>query len=166
MSGFLRILAAGLVLAAAAGLYGLKHRVEERRESVESLEQQILRDSEAIRVLKAERAYLTTPSSLESLAREYLTVRPVRAAQIAPSLAMLPFRGPGRPDSGPLASARHGESLQPRVKPTPPKIPALPAAVAAARENRDRTAPDAAEAHEDAFAERVRAVLNRLGEDG
>ena len=71
-----------LILALGAGLFFLKHTVEEKERSLAQMKVQYLEDQKAIRVLKAEWAYLNSPQYLQSLARQYLTVRPIGSRQV------------------------------------------------------------------------------------
>jgi len=157
MKGFFPMLAIALVLAAAGGLYGLKHRVEARREAVQDLERQILRDSEAIRVLKAEWAYLTNPELLQQRAQRYLTLAPPRSGQITTSLARLPFRGRDL-----VAEAGTPSVPQPRMKPMAPPRPTTSDHLASAASGELRRDAHPASTEED-FAARIRAVLERMG---
>jgi len=166
MRPLLTLLAALAVLAAAGGLYHLKYTVESRREAVRALEAQILEDTEAIRVLKAEWAYLTSPDELQKRARKHLKLRPAQPEQIAVSPAVLPFRGGGNGegDLGPLAEG-DGAANRPRVKPRAPEAPPAQAAgespalradgARASRQGKPETKAD--------FTERMQAVVNRLG---
>lgn len=166
MKGAFSMLAIAIVLAAAGGLYGLKHRVEARRDAVQSLERQILRDREAIRVLKAEWAYLTSLDLLQERARRHLSLGPATSDQIAVSLARLPFRGRKLLAEAAESRAEAGALPRPRMKPAAPARPGGEAArlVAARRAEAadDRRKPNS----EEDFAARIRAVLERMGDDG
>jgi len=165
MRPLLALLAAVIVLAAAGALYQLKHRVETRREAVRALEEQIVEDAEALRVLKAEWAYLTSPAELQPRAREHLALGPPHPDQIASSIAQLPFRGPRDNDIGPLAQGDGESAPAPRAKPTPPAMPASrDLAKSAVPPEGMQPAAQAARADEsEDFSERMQAVLNRLG---
>ena len=165
MKGIFPMLAIAIVLAAAGGLYGLKHRVETRRDAVQSLERQILRDREAIRVLKAEWAYLTNPDLLQARARRHLSLAPARSGQIAVSLARLPFRG-RKLLAGGVDESGADPLPHPRMKPPAPPRPAGDAARLVSIRREDAPGmPGKPTAKED-FTARIRAVLERMGEGG
>ena len=71
-----------LILVLGAGLFFLKHTVEEKERNLAQMKAQYLEDQKAIRVLRAEWAYLNSPQNLQSLARQYLTVRPIGSRQV------------------------------------------------------------------------------------
>jgi len=165
MKGVFPILAIAIVLLAAGGLYALKHRVEARRDSVQSLERQILRDSEAIRVLKAEWAYLTSLDLLQERAQKHLSLVAANPEQIAISLARLPFRGrrllaeaAGQADSGALP--------RPKLKPAAPPRPHVDAARLLTARDKGRGEISGYPSKEEDFAARIRAVLERMGDEG
>lgn len=68
---------------AAIFLYELKHRVQDLEEQLAEVHGEILRDQEAIQVLKAEWSYLNQPSRIAELADRYLDLKPIEASQIA-----------------------------------------------------------------------------------
>lgn len=81
----------GLVLLAvvASGLYGLAQRVQQLESEAARLERDIAREENAIRVLRAEWAYLTEPARLQELSARFLDLAPVPARQMA-ALSELP----------------------------------------------------------------------------
>lgn len=81
----------GLVLLAVvtAGLYGIAQRVQHLEREAARLERAIAREQNAIRVLRAEWAYLTEPARLQELSARFLDLAPVPARQMA-SLSELP----------------------------------------------------------------------------
>jgi len=107
------------VIAGAAGLYALKHEVEERRAAVAALERQMAEDREALRVLKAEWAYLDSPQMIQERALRHLRLRPPTPDQFLPVLGMLPLRNDRTPF---LAASAHDVVPRPtpRFRPTPP----------------------------------------------
>lgn len=156
MRVLLTLFAAGLALLAATGLYGLKHRVEERRAAVEALERGIGEDVEALRVLEAEWAYLSDPRRVQDHALRYLRLAPPRPEQVVGSLAALPYRVEGR-----RVESDGGSDLRrlpaPRGKPLPPaERPGTTIEIA------DRTAP-ATETPPPSFAARMRLAIERAG---
>ena len=81
-----------LILALGAGLFFLKHTVEEKEQHLAGLKARYLEDQKAVRVLKAEWAYLNSPQYLQSLASQYLDVKPVGSRQVAAWSEDLPRR--------------------------------------------------------------------------
>lgn len=71
-----------LILVLGAGLFFLKHTVEEKERSLVQMKSQYLKDQKTIRVLKAEWTYLNSPKYLQSLSRQYLTVQPISSGQV------------------------------------------------------------------------------------
>ncbi len=122
MRQLLTVFAAMLVLASAGGLYLLKHKVEARRDQVLALERQIMHDSEALRVLEAEWAYLASPQLVQDQAVRYLRLRPATPDQVVTSLAVLPYRLDHH-----VLAAVSGDDIQPvpspRSKPVAPTRP-------------------------------------------
>jgi len=72
-----------LVLAASGGLYHIKHMVQGLEQELEELNRAVLREQEAIHVLKAEWSYLNRPEVLAELAAEHLDLGPIPAGRIA-----------------------------------------------------------------------------------
>jgi cell division protein FtsL len=77
------ILTLSLAVAAGIGLFYAKHRVQALEAELSGLQQQILRDREAIHVLKAEWSFLNDPDRLAELARRHLEMAPVSGSQLA-----------------------------------------------------------------------------------
>jgi hypothetical protein len=84
------VLLLGCTAAIAAGLFWVKYRVASLEDAYVARNAELLREQEAIHVLKAEWAYLNNPERLERLAGEYLDIRPLEGAQLV-SLASLPL---------------------------------------------------------------------------
>ncbi len=72
-----------MLIAVSYGLYRLKYTVEAQRNHVTAIENQIETDKRAIKVLRAEWAYLTRPQRLEDLSKDFMTLEPLRAGQIS-----------------------------------------------------------------------------------
>ncbi|MCH7630796.1 MAG: hypothetical protein IIC07_02750 [Proteobacteria bacterium] len=72
-----------LSLMAGAALFYLKYTVEQKETQLTEMQAQYLEDQKALRVLKAEWAYLNSPPYLQELTRKYLTVRPLGYTQVA-----------------------------------------------------------------------------------
>lgn len=81
-----------MVIIMAGGLYQLKHAVEAKDQIVQQLHQNYLADQRAIRVLKAEWAYLNSPIYLQELAGRHLRLRPTAPYQILRSPSVIPLR--------------------------------------------------------------------------
>ncbi len=81
-----------MVIIMAGGLYQLKHAVEAKDQIVQQLHQNYLEDQRAIRVLKAEWAYLNSPIYLQELAGRHLRLRPTAPSQILRSPSVIPMR--------------------------------------------------------------------------
>lgn len=64
-------------------LFYLKHEVTTLEEELESLNKTIVSDQETIHVLRAEWSHLNETGRLRELAQKYLTLEPIRPAQIA-----------------------------------------------------------------------------------
>lgn len=81
----------GLVLLAVvtSGLYGIAQRVQHLEREAARLERDIAREQNALRVLRAEWAYLTEPARLQELSARFLDLAPVSARQMA-ALSELP----------------------------------------------------------------------------
>ena len=71
------------IAVAAVFLYELKHEVQDLEEQLADVHGEILRDQEAIQVLKAEWSYLNRPSRIAELSDRYLELEPIDAKQIA-----------------------------------------------------------------------------------
>ena len=74
------LLSVGMMTVA---LFYLKHEVTTLEEELELLNKTIVSDQEAIHVLRAEWSHLNETGRLRELAEKYLTLEPVRPAQIA-----------------------------------------------------------------------------------
>tara|TARA_B100001123_G_C14771497_1_gene812886 strand:+ start:73 stop:375 length:303 start_codon:yes stop_codon:yes gene_type:complete len=70
-----------LVIAAAAGLFRLKHEVQQLEAELISLDRTLIEQREAIRVLNAEWSYLNRPERLLTLSDRYLNLVPLVSGQ-------------------------------------------------------------------------------------
>ena len=89
------ILAAITAVIAGAAVLQLKLAVQEKADEVKALANQIHEDREAIRVLEAEWAFLTTPRSLQDKSVRFLALMPPTAEQILEEPTTIPFRPRG-----------------------------------------------------------------------
>jgi len=74
-----------LVLIAFGGLFYMKFAVEEKEEQLSAMKAEYLADQKALRVLKAEWAYLNSPEYLQSLFLNKNLQRPRHFARPGPS---------------------------------------------------------------------------------
>ena len=95
LTGFLLfVLGVGLTV----GLYYVTMRARTARDDVQALERRIADERAAIRVLRAEIAYLESPARLERLAATQLALAPIHPDRIVGEAAIfaIPLRGPLR----------------------------------------------------------------------
>jgi hypothetical protein len=92
MRRYITLLAAGVALLSGAAVLQLKYAVQEQSSKVKDIARQIHRDEEAIRVLRAEWAYKTTPSMLQDRSIKFLALMPPHSDQIVVSPKVIPFR--------------------------------------------------------------------------
>ena len=91
-----------LVLIAFGGLFYMKYMVEEKEQQLSAMKAEYLADQKALRVLKAEWAYLNSPEYLQTMAEKYLMLKPLGSKQVVSWFDDVP----NRPyDSPPLAIA-------------------------------------------------------------
>jgi len=76
-----------MVMISAGTVYSLKETNESLEQQKEKLSSLILKDQAAIKVLRAEMAYLSRPQRLAQLSNRYLVLRPVRSDQMLSSVA-------------------------------------------------------------------------------
>ena len=79
-------------LISGSALLHTKYTVQEKARELKTLAEKIHIDRKAIRVLKAEWAYRTTPSTLQSESMEYLALMPVLPRQVLNGVEDIPFR--------------------------------------------------------------------------
>lgn len=88
-------IAAVTAMAAGAAVLQLKMTVQEKKDELRAIAQQIHDDQEAIRILEAEWAYLTTPRVLQDRSVQFLALMPPRAKQVLHDPVVIPFRPRG-----------------------------------------------------------------------
>ena len=71
-----------LVIAAAAGLFQLKHEVQQLEAELTATDGALVKEREALRVLRAEWSYLNRPERLTRLAAKHLELGPITASQL------------------------------------------------------------------------------------
>jgi len=81
-----------MVMISAATVYSLKETTQQLKAHKQQLSADILKDRAAIKVLRAEMAYLSQPARLEKLSRRFLALSPARADQMAKSVTSIAGR--------------------------------------------------------------------------
>ena len=79
-------------LISGSALMYTKYTVQEKARELEALASRIHADRKAIRVLRAEWAYRTTPGKLQDQSMEYLALMPVLPTQVLAGAEDIPFR--------------------------------------------------------------------------
>jgi len=119
MRKYVTALAAITAVASGVAVLQLKAAVQSELDDVKALAQQIHEDQEAIRVIEAEWAYLTTPRILQERSIQFLALMPPRAKQIVSDPSLVPFRPKGlevEPDPGVLLPVSHEKKENLKVK--------------------------------------------------
>ena len=92
-------IAAALWLAQAAvvaiALFHMKYEVQRLEEELQKVHYQILREQEAVRVLRAEWSFLNRPDRIADLARRHLQLSPLSTSQMAQLEDLTPRVLPG-----------------------------------------------------------------------
>lgn len=84
-----------------AVLMRAKYTAQEKARELKVLAHKIHKDREAIRVLRAEWAYKTTPNKLQNQSMDYLALMPIAPSQILSGIDDIPFRrNPVEPVAG------------------------------------------------------------------
>ncbi|WP_308909338.1 cell division protein FtsL [Pseudokordiimonas caeni] len=89
------IVAAVIALTSGAAVLQLKLTVQAKQDELNVLARQIHDDRDALRVLEAEWAYLTSPASLQERSVRFLALMPPSADQIITDPRIIPFRPKG-----------------------------------------------------------------------
>lgn len=116
MRRMVTLFAAVTALASGAAVLQLKLAVQDKAAQVEALANQIYEDREAIRVLEAEWAYLTTPRALQEKSVKFLALMPPGADQVLEDPTPIPFRPRGieaEADPGVLLPMRDEDKKKP-----------------------------------------------------
>jgi hypothetical protein len=92
MKRFMMTILTLATLISGAALMQTKYTVQEKARELEALADQIHADRKAIRVLRAEWAYRTSPSKLQDQSMEYLALMPVLPSQVLHDVEDIPFR--------------------------------------------------------------------------
>ena len=94
MIGKIQIVWLALAGVASGVLFHTSYRVQELDARLASLNREIIREQEAIQVLKAEWSHLNEPGRIERLARGYTLLGPTEAGQMIASVEAIPFPEP------------------------------------------------------------------------
>lgn len=81
-----------LALIAFGGLFAVKYTVEQKEQRLAEMKAQYLADQKAMRVLKAEWAYLNSPEYLQTMAEKYLMLKPLGSKQVVAWFEEVPNR--------------------------------------------------------------------------
>ncbi len=103
-------------VAAGFGLFQLKYEVLDQQRRLAELNARLVKNQEAIHVLRAEWSYLTAPERLQRLSERYLDMAPASAFQLG-SFQDLPYRIPGTPERALAARA-----ARPPIAATPTRV--------------------------------------------
>ena len=93
MTRILNFILAGLLIAAAIGVYSIKYEATLQAEKVAKLQRAIDQEHTAIAALKAEWAFLVQPDRLTSLAGRHLDLKPMKMTQVV-KLSEMPQKAP------------------------------------------------------------------------
>ncbi|NOZ42009.1 MAG: hypothetical protein GXP02_02400 [Alphaproteobacteria bacterium] len=111
-----------MVMISVGTVYSLKETTQRLQARKQQLSANILKDRAAIKVLRAEMAYLSQPARLQKLSRRFLALSPARPDQLAKSVSMIASRDSGpekfKPASAPVDAF---PLLLPRERPVMPK---------------------------------------------
>ncbi|MCC3861374.1 cell division protein FtsL [Pseudemcibacter aquimaris] len=104
------------VMISTAAVYNLKQGTYDLEEEKRNISAQILKDREAIKVLKAEMAYLSRPERIERLSRRHLALETASNDQMVATVTTLTKRENVQVVSLPVDNF---QLLLPRQKPNP-----------------------------------------------
>jgi len=91
-----------MVMISAGTVYSLKETTERLEARKHQLSARILTDRAAIKVLRAEMAYLSQPARLQKLSRRFLALTPSRSYQMAESVNSIAGRQDAQQVSTPV----------------------------------------------------------------
>ena len=122
MRNTITMLGVATAIAAGAGVLMLKLTVKEKEEHLQQLAQQIQDDQEAMRVMRAEWAYLTSPSKLQDKSVRFLALMPPSPKQVISDPAQIPLRPKGEEaEEDPGVLLPTGFGVKKEAKKTEPK---------------------------------------------
>ena len=95
----MNLVAGGCLLLVVLGVYGSKDGAGAEAAKIADTNRQIVAEDQRVRLLRAERAYLTQPERLRRLSAQYLDMQPVKPAhELSPDALAL-----ARPAATPTA---------------------------------------------------------------
>jgi hypothetical protein len=94
-----------LVLVSATGfaMFGVKYQVQALEDELARTNRSTAAEEHELRVLEAEWAYLTRPTTLEAMNRQFLSLGPIATKQLHTTAADIPLRPPPPPPEPPPA---------------------------------------------------------------
>ena len=113
------------VMVSTAAVYNLKQGTYDLEEQKRSISAEILKDREAIKVLKAEMAYLSRPERIERLSKRHLVLDSTKNEQMVTNVKELGERENIQLVSLPVDNFR---PFLPRAKPDPNSVKSAPIA--------------------------------------
>lgn len=103
-----------LAIVAGALLFKTSQQVNDGRQRLAAITQEMRREEDSLRVLQAEWSYLNQPERLEKLSKQYLKLTPMKGQQFA-RIDSLPLRPvseePAAPAETPMLAAYGAETL-------------------------------------------------------
>lgn len=119
----------GLAVLSGIVLLYTSQSVQKAEDRLAAIQSSAQTETEAIRVLKAEWAYLNSPERLEALAKEFLALKPADPSRIIPETALLPnspvpIEQPAEPLYQEVSQPALNEPTPPDMSITPQKKPA------------------------------------------
>ncbi len=112
-----------MAVAAGAGLFLMKYEMHALESQLAGLNREILRDQEALHVLRAEWSYLNQPVRLETLGRRLLRLTPIRPEQTG-RISEIPLRVE-KDDVADRAASSSTPASPPAAERSPPTTPRL-----------------------------------------
>lgn len=112
------LMALFLALVSGAALFWVSQQVQQVEREQRQLQNQVMQEEEALRVLRAEWDYLNNPERLEALANKYLNMAPVSADTLVQSISTIPE--PEDVTTAPLEISTQGKPMSQAASPVKP----------------------------------------------
>lgn len=112
----LTVFSIGMLILVCFGLYNGVYTAKAHERALQQLNADIAKETESIRVLRAEWSFLNQPERLQALARKHLALAPTNPNQIV-VMASLPVRGETWSTQAPVVDFK---DLPRRVDPSAP----------------------------------------------
>jgi hypothetical protein len=96
-------------------LFHTSQQVTDGRARLATMEREMLREEESIRVLQAEWSYLNQPDRLEKLSAQYLQLEPLHGRQFATLAELAVAEAPAATDAAPVSAAPVKAAVAPTV---------------------------------------------------